>query len=147
VHPWFAHTTVVAAVPWTYEFFANQNVAPAALLPNKPEMFLAETGWPTGSKEPEKGNTGVGVGGEASIANLQTFLDEFVCQSNSQGIKYFYFEVRQICRCLVWWQLLMMMQLFDEIWKDIMFGGVEGYWGLLDSNKKLKAGIKIPTCS
>ena len=40
-----------------------------------------------------------------------------------------------------------MMQLFDEIWKDIMFGGVEGYWGLLDSNKKLKAGIKIPTCS
>jgi len=40
-------------------------------------------------------------------------MDNFVCQSNQKGIKYFWFE------------------LFDEKWKDDIYGGVEGYWGLL----------------
>ncbi|KAH7102873.1 glycoside hydrolase [Auriculariales sp. MPI-PUGE-AT-0066] len=129
VHPWFAHTTVTDAVPWTWNFFQDTNVAFAATLSNTPEMFIAETGWPTGSKTADKGNTGVGVGGEASVANLQIFLDTFVCQSNQNQIKYFYFE------------------LFDEVWKDLIYGGVEGYWGLLDKDRKLKSGITLPTCS
>lgn len=48
----------------------------------------------------------------ASEANLQIFLDTFVCQSNQLGVKYFFFE------------------FFDEEWKDQLYGGVEGHWGL-----------------
>jgi len=40
-------------------------------------------------------------------------MDNFVCQSNTKGIKYYFFE------------------LFDEKWKDDIYGGVEGHWGLL----------------
>ncbi|KAH7100753.1 glucan 1,3 beta-glucosidase [Auriculariales sp. MPI-PUGE-AT-0066] len=128
VHPWFAHTPVKDSVQWTWDFFEENNVQPAALLANKPEMVIAETGWPSGSKWANTTNNGAGEGGEASIGNLQIFLDEWVCQSNAKGIKYFYFE------------------LFDELWKDELYGGVEGYWGLLDSNKNLKPGITFPTC-
>lgn len=39
-------------------------------------------------------------------------MDNFVCQSNQKGIKYFFFE------------------FFDEKWKDDIYGGVEGHWGL-----------------
>lgn len=45
---------------------------------------------------------------------FQKFLDTFVCQSNTNGTGYFYFE------------------FFDEQWKDAQFGGVEGWWGLFN---------------
>ena len=35
-----------------------------------------------------------GPGGLANEANLQVFLDTFVCQANTNGTRYFYFEVR-----------------------------------------------------
>jgi exo-beta-1,3-glucanase (GH17 family) len=38
------------------------------------------------------------------------FLDEYVCQANANGTEYFYFEP------------------FDEPWKKLQFGGVEGRW-------------------
>ena len=50
----------------------------------------------------------------ASVANLQTFIDTFVCQANSAGTQYFFFEFA------------------DEDWKDQQFGGVEGWWGLFN---------------
>ncbi|KZW02907.1 glycoside hydrolase [Exidia glandulosa HHB12029] len=129
VHPWFAHTKAQDGAAWTYSFFQDQNVGPAAATTKKPEMYIAETGWPSGSKTPDTANDGAGTGGEASVANLQVYLDTFVCQANSNGTKYFYFEFK------------------DEEWKNITFGGVEGYWGIFDKNKKLKQGIKLPTCS
>lgn len=129
VHPWFAHTTVQDGAQWTEDFFKEFNLDPAAATTRKPDMYIAETGWPTGSKTPDTANDGAGVGGEASVANLQIFLDTFVCKANQDGTKYFYFEFK------------------DELWKDIQFGGVEGYWGLFDRNKKLKSGLKLPTCS
>lgn len=45
----------------------------------------------------------------------QTFLDTFVCQANTNGTEYYFFEA------------------FDEVWKLEEFGGVEGYWGLFYS--------------
>jgi len=30
---------------------------------------------------------------DASVPNLQTFIDTFVCQANTAGIPYFFFEV------------------------------------------------------
>jgi exo-beta-1,3-glucanase (GH17 family) len=108
VHPWFASTTIQDAAGWTYEFFEETNVQPAALLPNKPTMYIAETGWPAvraGSLPGIEFNltpvsdqcnaTGASQtdgSSNASVANLQYFLDTFVCQSNTNKTGYFFFE-------------------------------------------------------
>lgn len=107
-------------------------------------MYIAETGWPTDSKEAATLNNG---GSDASVPNLQVFIDDFVCKANDDGVGYFFFEFT------------------DEKWKDDMFGGVEGHWGLFNgeyvfhfliskvilltstSSRTLKDGIKIPTCT
>ncbi|KAJ7364295.1 glycoside hydrolase [Mycena albidolilacea] len=116
VHPWFADTTIQDAAGWTAEFFSDTDLKAAAAVSNAPQMYIAETGWPTGASN-----------SVASEANLQIFLDTFVCQANKNGTKYFFFEY------------------FDEKWKDELFGGVEGHWGLFYHNRTLK-GITIPTC-
>ncbi|KAG6842031.1 hypothetical protein C0991_003557 [Blastosporella zonata] len=104
VHAWFANQTAKNAAAWVTNFFEDTNVKPAALLPNNPKMYIAETGWPTKSSDAGNASNGAGT---ASISDLQTFLDTFVCQANSNDIPYFYFE------------------FFDEEWKDKQFGGVE----------------------
>ncbi|KAI6042559.1 glycoside hydrolase [Pisolithus marmoratus] len=55
------------------------------------------------------------------ITSCRLFVDTFVCQANKNGTGYFFFEA-------------------------VQYGGVEGYWGLFDSNKNFK-NITIPTCS
>ncbi|WVR06642.1 hypothetical protein IAU60_003674 [Kwoniella sp. DSM 27419] len=128
VHPWFGSVSIDAAATWTYDFFQEFDVEPASLASNKPATYIAETGWPTQSMNASESNSGFGGSkGEASVANLQTFLDTFVCQANANGTEYFYFEA------------------FDEPWKA-QFGGVEPYWGLFDENRNLK-DVTIPTCS
>ncbi|KAL1940239.1 hypothetical protein VTO73DRAFT_9191 [Trametes versicolor] len=124
IHAWFANVSIDQAAGWVNEFFQETNVDVANTLSNKPEMFIAETGWPTASKDVGNESNGPSI---ASVANLQTFLDTFVCQANTNGTKYFFFEY------------------FDETWKDAQFGGVEGYWGLFNSNRTLK-DITIPSC-
>lgn len=47
VHPWFANVTVQNGPQWTWDFFEQTDVTPANALPNKPEMSIAEVGWPT----------------------------------------------------------------------------------------------------
>ncbi|KAK2463427.1 hypothetical protein APHAL10511_004513 [Amanita phalloides] len=124
VHPWFGGVAIDDAAQWTMTFFQNQDVQPADQLPNKPVMSIAETGWPTDSSDPATKTDGPS---DASVENLQKFLDTFICQANQAGVPYFYFE------------------LFDEKWKDEQFGGVEGWWGLFSSDRTLKA-ITIPNC-
>lgn len=126
VHAWFAKTSAADSAQWVFNFFSEQNVVPASNLPNKPDMYIAESGWPTKSSDAEhETNGGPGI---ASEAGLQDFLDKFVCQANQQGVKYFFFE------------------MFDEDWKDKKFGGVEGWWGLFNKDRSLK-NVKIPTCT
>ncbi|KAI6108021.1 glycoside hydrolase family 17 protein [Pisolithus sp. B1] len=126
VHPWFANVSIDDAAAWTAEYFQTTNVDLANSLPNKPKMSIAETGWPTNTStfnyDP---NDGPSV---ASVGNLQIFIDTFVCQANANGTEYFFFEFS------------------DEPWKAVDYGGVEGYWGLFDSNKNFK-NLTIPTCS
>lgn len=55
-----------------------------------------------------------GGGAEANVANLQTFMDDFVCAANTNNTGYFFFE------------------FMDEPWKTVQYGGVEGYWGVFD---------------
>jgi len=124
VHPWFANTSIDTAAAWTAQFFQEQNVDVAKALSNNPTMYIAETGWPTKSSDAGNANNGAS---DASEPNLQTFIDTFVCQANSNRTGYFFFE------------------LCDEDWKDKQFGGVEGWWGLFYQNRTLK-NIKIPDC-
>ncbi|KAG5342314.1 hypothetical protein C0989_003444 [Termitomyces sp. Mn162] len=117
VHAWFAQVTAGEAAAWVASFFEDTNVKPASQLPNQasflqPKMYIAETGWPTKSSDAAHESNGAGI---ASVTGLQTFLDTFVCQANNNNIPYFFFE------------------LFDEKWKDIQYGGVEGWWGLFNA--------------
>lgn len=47
VHPWFANVSIDQAAGWTAEFFQENNVVVAQNLTNKPQMYIAETGWPS----------------------------------------------------------------------------------------------------
>jgi exo-beta-1,3-glucanase (GH17 family) len=125
VDAWFANTSIDDAASWVFTYFNETNVAPAALLPNHPKMYIAETGWPSASSD--AANAVNGGGTAASVPNLQTFINDFVCQANSQGVGYFFFE------------------FIDEQWKEYLYGGVEGHWGLFDKNYNLKA-ITLPDC-
>ncbi|KAJ3878977.1 glycoside hydrolase family 17 protein [Lentinula edodes] len=125
VHPWFANQSINDAAGWTWSFFETTDVALAQTLANQPDMSIAETGWPTNSTNVGNESDGPSV---ASEANLQIFLDTFVCQANANGTEYFFFEY------------------FDETWKTEVYGGVEGYWGLFYSNRTLK-NVEIPDCS
>ncbi|CAE7136729.1 unnamed protein product [Rhizoctonia solani] len=125
VHPWFAHTTIDDAAGWTYDFFQQNNIAQANAVANKPTMYIAETGWPTKSSSVAAQTNGAA---EASVANLQKFMDTFVCASNTNQTNYFFFEFK------------------DEPWKDALYGGVEGWWGVFDADKKLK-DVTIPDCA
>jgi exo-beta-1,3-glucanase (GH17 family) len=127
IHAWFANQTVEASAKWTLDFFQESNVGPAGLLSNKPQMFIAETGWPTQSSDAGNARNGAS---DASEAGLQTFLDTFVCQANTANVGYFFFEVGAesfSSGCLL---MIVSVQFFDEQWKDRQFGGVEGWWGL-----------------
>jgi len=122
VHAWHANTTIQDAATWSFTFFKETGTDLAAALPNKPLMYMAEVGWPTFSSVPVVSSS------EASVPNLQFFIDNFVCTANTQGIKYFFFE------------------FMDIPWKEKRWPGVEGFWGLLHSNKTLKA-LTLPDCT
>ncbi len=125
VHAWFAGTTVQAAANWTFTYFQETNVAVANTLANKPQMYIAETGWPTySSTVADRTNNA----SDASEPNLQIFLNDFVCTANTQSVKYFFFEFT------------------DVPWKERLYPGVEGFWGLFYGNKTLKA-LTLPDCS
>ena len=47
VHPWFGNVTIQASAQWTWDFFNQTDVTLANSLTNKPDMSIAETGWPT----------------------------------------------------------------------------------------------------
>jgi exo-beta-1,3-glucanase (GH17 family) len=68
-----------------WQFFEDNNVALAGSLSNNPELFIAETGWPTKSSDAEHATNGAS---DASVANLQVFIDTWICQANNNGTKY-----------------------------------------------------------
>ncbi|PWN37700.1 glycoside hydrolase [Meira miltonrushii] len=131
VHAWFGGLPVDQAAGWVWSFTANQEPASALLATNKPPLYIAETGWPTSANDTAAMTYQAAVAG---VPELNTFLSTYVCQANAnvtagdQFSKYFFFE------------------MFDEPWKAI-YGGVEPYWGLFNSNKTLKAGLTLPDCS
>ncbi|KAG9315039.1 glycoside hydrolase family 17 protein [Chiua virens] len=125
VHPWFANQSIENAAGWTWDFFETVNVAAAKALPNTPNMYIAETGWPTNTSTFNYNpNDGPSV---ASVANLQSYINTFACQATQNGTEYFFFEYN------------------DQPWQAADYGGVEGYWGLFDANGNFK-NLTLPDC-
>ncbi|GAP86687.2 putative endo-beta- -glucanase [Rosellinia necatrix] len=129
VHPFFAGQDAKQAAAWTWTFW--QNKAGSFFKSDPEKNVISEIGWPT------KGGTNCGGaltcedGAVAGIDELNTLLDTWVCQALNNGTNYFWFE------------------MFDEPWK-ISFNEPgkewEDQWGILDVNRNLKDGVKIPDC-
>ncbi|TRX90927.1 hypothetical protein FHL15_008132 [Xylaria flabelliformis] len=129
VHPFFAGQDSKVAADWTWTFWHNK--AGSFFKSDNEKNVISEIGWPT------KGGTDCGEaetctdGAVAGIDELNTLLDTWVCQALNNGTNYFWFE------------------MFDEPWK-ISFDSPgkewEDQWGILDVNRKLKSGVKIPDC-
>ncbi|KAF4119947.1 Glycosyl hydrolases family 17 [Geosmithia morbida] len=131
IHPFFAGTPSDNAAAWTMSFWENNNGP--MFKSDKQKNIISETGWPTG------GGTNCGTdavtkcakGSVASVDGLNQFLEDFVCQALKNGTNYFWFSA------------------FDEPWK-IRYNekgkNWEDKWGLMDVNRNIKDGVKIPDC-
>ncbi|ORY18247.1 glycoside hydrolase superfamily [Clohesyomyces aquaticus] len=130
VHPFFAGVTVDKAAGWTWDFWNSHDVV-LTKGNTAIKQIIAEVGWPSA------GGTDCGMaltctdGSVAGIDQMNQFMNDWVCQSLSNGTEYFWFEA------------------FDEPWK-IQFNEKgkewEDKWGLMDIDRNLKAGVKIPDC-
>lgn len=132
IHPFFAGTPADQAADWTYNFWSVRDKQ--YWKSDKSKNIISETGWPSGGgkdcgQSPTCGSSTPGA--VASVDNMNQFMSDWVCQALANGTNYFWFEA------------------FDEPWK-VSFNTPgkewEDKWGLMDSNRKLKSGIKIPDC-
>lgn len=131
IHPFFAGVNAKDAASWTYSFWSNQNGG--FWKSDISKNIIAETGWPSQGGT-DCGTTTVTDCPDASVAGIDemnTFMDNWVCQALTNGTNYFWFES------------------FDEPWKIMYNSGSqnwEDHWGLMDVNRNLKSGVKIPDC-
>lgn len=131
IHPFFAGVNAKDAASWTYSFWSNQNGG--FWKSDISKNIIAETGWPSQGGT-DCGTTEVTDCPDASVAGIDemnTFMEGWVCQALTNGTNYFWFES------------------FDEPWKIQFNSGNqnwEDHWGLMDVNRNLKSGVKIPDC-
>ncbi|KAJ5176664.1 glucan endo-1-3-beta-glucosidase btgC [Penicillium canariense] len=132
VHPFFAGVNVSVAASWTWDFWQQHDVILTKGTTKK--QVISEVGWPSaGGKDCGESPTcdSDTPGSVASIDNMNQFMSDWVCQALENGTDYFWFEA------------------FDEPWK-IQFNTPgkdwEDKWGLMDSARKIKPGLKIPSC-
>ncbi|KAG5978340.1 hypothetical protein E4U55_006227 [Claviceps digitariae] len=132
IHPFFAGTSADDAAAWTYDFWSGKDKQ--FWKTDKSKNVISETGWPSGGGKNCGGSpvcTSSTPGSVASIDGMNTFMENWVCQALANGTNYFWFEA------------------FDEPWKVRFNEGNKDWedkWGMLDSNRQLKTGVKIPDC-
>jgi exo-beta-1,3-glucanase (GH17 family) len=131
IHPFFGGINAKDAASWTWSFWDGHNGP--FFKSETSRNIIAETGWPSQGGT-DCGAAGVTVCPDASVAGidqLNQFMEGWVCSALNNGTEYFWFEA------------------FDEPWK-IAFNSAgqqwEDHWGLLDVNRNLKSGVKIPDC-
>ena len=90
IHPFFAGVTAEEAAGWTWSFWQTHDVVLTAGTNKK--NVISEVGWPS-----EGGNdcgaakcTSSTQGSIAGIDQMNTFMDNFVCQSLANGTDYFW---------------------------------------------------------
>ncbi|RPB20518.1 glycoside hydrolase [Terfezia boudieri ATCC MYA-4762] len=122
IHPFFGGVAAENASTWTMSFYDTNNLPKAKAASIR--GMISEVGWPT--------EGGTLQGSVAGVDELNTFLNDWVCQKNKDGTEYFWFSA------------------FDEPWK-VMYNEPgkewEDKWGLLDANRKIKANVVIPSCN
>ena len=132
VHPFFAGVAADEAAAWTWNFWKTNNGD--IWKSDKSKNIIAETGWPSGGgKDCGQSPTcdSSTPGAVASIDNMNKFMSDWVCQALANGTNYFWFEA------------------FDEPWKVQFNTGDKNWedkWGLMDVDRNLKSGVKIPDC-
>ncbi|KAG0061691.1 hypothetical protein BGZ89_011250 [Linnemannia elongata] len=121
LHPFFSGVPVDTAASWFWTYL-NNTVTPAVQQGNEKAipLWITEVGWPT---FPATGNTNASI---PSIPNLQKFVDTWLCDANAKNLPYYFFE------------------FFDAPWKIWPGSAVEGFWGLLTIDKRLK--VELPDC-
>ncbi len=131
IHPFFGGINAKDASSWTYSFWTNHNAN--FFKKDLSKNVISEIGWPSQGGT-DCGTTAVTSCPDAAVAGIQQmnqFMEDWVCQALSNGTQYFWFEA------------------FDEPWK-IQFNTAnqnwEDHWGLMDVNRNLKDGVKIPDC-
>ncbi|KAK5123666.1 hypothetical protein LTR85_002302 [Meristemomyces frigidus] len=138
VHPFFAGVTPDVAPGWAWSFWQTHDViltGTSTDASSYPKNIISEIGWPSSGGNDcgtESGCATTTDGSVASIENMNSFMDGWVCQSLTNGTTYFWFEA------------------FDEPWKVIYNTDSdkwESKWGLMDSNRNVKDGLKIPDCA
>lgn len=131
IHPFFAGVAAADAAAWTWTFWQQHDVVLTQGSTKK--NLISETGWPsTGGNDCGAANcTNPTEGSVAGIAQMNTFMETFVCQALANGTEYFWFEA------------------FDEPWKVVYNQPGkewEDQWGLMDQARRLKPGLVIPDC-
>jgi exo-beta-1,3-glucanase (GH17 family) len=128
VHPFFSGVEVEVAAAWTWSFWQGKD---SAFKSDTTKNIISETGWPSGGGTDCGGATSCTNGSVAGISEMNDFMNDWVCQALTNGTNYFWFEA------------------FDEPWK-IKYNTAgeewEDKWGLLDIDRNLKDGLKIPDC-
>ena len=132
IHPFFGGVNVKEAAAWTTTFWHNQ--AGTFMKSDKSKNIISETGWPSqGGSDcyPDTKSTNCPDKAVAGITQLNQFMNDWVCQALANETNYFWFEA------------------FDEPWKvkfNTEYQQWEDHWGLMDVDRNLKKGIKIPDC-
>ncbi|KAF9536766.1 hypothetical protein EC957_009793 [Mortierella hygrophila] len=121
LHPFFSGIPIEQAADWYWKYL-KETVTPRVNVNRTTpiDIWITEVGWPTFPASAAQ------QGSVPSIPNLQTFLDTWLCEANKNGMPYYYFE------------------FFDAPWKIWPGSAVEGFWGLMTIDKKLK--VKLPDC-
>jgi len=128
IHPFFAGVTAEVAASWTWDFWTTHDTI---LKTDLTKNIISETGWPSAGGTDCGGATTCTVGSVAGVTEMNTYMDNWVCQALANGTNYFWFEA------------------FDEPWKIIYDTPGEDWedkWGLMDVNRNLKTGVTIPDC-
>lgn len=103
VHPFFAGTVAADAAGWAYSFWTNKDkpltTAETGTAGNitYPKQIISEIGWPSqggndcgDATDPAYGCTGSTDGAVASIDNMNTFMESYVCQALNNGTTFFW---------------------------------------------------------
>lgn len=117
-----------AAAAYAYSSFQDFVVDTIADATNDPPSYISAIGWPSASQL----GTATTV---SSVANVQAMLDAYVCEANTNGTGYFWYELYDASTAEI-----------EATSGSTPNTAIAGYWGLFDEDKNLK-DLTLPDCT